>query len=149
MRWSLPVRVLVSFTLVWLFCAGPAPAEEEAKAPAKCRQAVDELCPDSKPGTPERRACVRANADKLPEDCRVGAPRGGQAGVQAMMSACEGDIEAHCKNVRRGGGRLVKCLRGVDEGKLTSACTEQLDTMAGRGPGRPAPAAPPEPAKAP
>jgi hypothetical protein len=143
MRLSLPVRTFSSVALVCLLVATASRAEEAAKNPAgHCRAEIDKLCPDSRPGSVERRACVRDNAAKLPADCQA-AMRRGPSGVGAMMSACQADIDEHCADVRRGGGRLARCLRGVDEGSLSSTCQEHLDLMGGPR-AKPGPAKPPE-----
>jgi hypothetical protein len=130
----------MSAALLCLLVQAPSlAAEEEAKTGgAHCRKAIDELCKDSQPGTPERRACVREKASQLPEDCRPAARRGGPAGAAEMIAACESDIAKHCKDVRRGGGRIARCLQGVDSEQLSDACRDQLGSMRGRG-GRPAP----------
>jgi hypothetical protein len=144
MRSPLAVRVLVSAALLCLLASPPALAEEEkgAAGGVDCRKAIDELCKDTRPGTPERRACVREKANQLPEGCRQAARRGGRSAVAKMMAACEGDIAKHCKDVRQGGGRIARCLQGVDSEQLSDACRDQVGAMGGRG-GRPAPEEPP------
>ncbi|HVH20434.1 MAG TPA: hypothetical protein VNF72_19225 [Myxococcota bacterium] len=90
---------LSSLALVGLLsAAGHARAEEKP-----CRQQLDELCPKTEPNTPERRACVQENVEKLTESCQTmighvkdakpGAPPtpapGG--GLQGLVQACAKD----------------------------------------------------------
>jgi len=90
---------LSSLALVGLLsAAGHARAEEKP-----CRQQLVELCPKTEPNTPERRACVQENVEKLTESCQTmighvkdakpGAPPtpapGG--GLQGLVQACAKD----------------------------------------------------------
>jgi hypothetical protein len=90
---------LSSLALVGLLsAAGPARAEEEKS----CRQQLEELCPDSAPNTPERRACVQKNAGKLTASCQkmighgqsetpAAAPASGPGGFEGFVKACQKD----------------------------------------------------------
>jgi len=58
---------LSSLALVGLLAgAGPSRAEEEKS----CRQQIEDLCPNTSPNTPERRACVQKGMDKLSAPCQ-------------------------------------------------------------------------------
>jgi len=156
MRSSLPVPALVSVALVCLLVSAVSRAEDEERKNLanRCRAEVEKLCPGSRPGSVERRACVRDKADQLPEECRTamrrgGGPASGPAGAEALLAACGEDIEAHCENIRRGGGRLVRCLQAVDPAKLSSTCKAQLDTMGTRGRSKAPEALPKAPAAVP
>jgi len=152
MRSSLPVPALVSVALVCLLVSAVSRAEDEERKNLanRCRAEVEKLCPGSRPGSVERRACVRDKADQLPEECRTAMRRGGgPAGAEALLAACGEDIEAHCENIRRGGGRLVRCLQAVDPAKLSSTCKAQLDTMGTRGRSKAPEALPKAPAAVP
>jgi hypothetical protein len=52
------------------------------------------------------------------------------------MKGCEADRQKFCHDVEFGGGRVVTCLR-QHESELSSTCKQQLDEMAGKGPGIP------------
>jgi hypothetical protein len=41
------------------------------------------------------------------------------------VNPCEGDIAKFCKNVERGGGRILRCLN-LNEEDLTPACKDHL-----------------------
>ena len=102
---------LSSLALVGLLtAAGPSRAEEEKS----CRQQIEDLCPNTSPNTPERRACVQKGMDKLSAPCQqqlghlrsmgapaaapepgaaaapgAGAPAAG--GLQDLVKACSKD----------------------------------------------------------
>lgn len=113
-----------------LVALAPAPP---AAAQVDCRQAVAELCPGISPGTPELRSCVRTNAGKLPAECRARLlpPRSQlTAGMEALRKSCGAEIDQHCDEVQRGGGRLLRCLRALDEEKTGESCRAYLDMLA-------------------
>jgi hypothetical protein len=99
-----------------------------------CREDLQKLCPDVKPGGPEARKCLKDNLEKLSEGCRqrITAARAQRQGYPARFKGCEGDLDKFCKDVMQGAGRLIKCLR-EHESDLTAECKTRLP--GGRGPG--------------
>jgi Cysteine rich repeat len=55
----------------------------------------------------------------------VSLPAFAQGLTAAQRSACMGDYEKYCKDVTRGGGRIIACLSKSSD-KLTDACKKVL-----------------------
>lgn len=132
MRFRLVVVVLVAAVLVPL--ASAIGAEEEVEFDAlKCRNAVDKLCSDTEPASEARRSCLREKAKDLPPECRGKKMRTHGAlgaGSEGLRKACGTEIDTHCDEVRRGGGRMLRCLRGLDAKSVSKGCGAYLETLA-------------------
>ncbi len=108
--------------------AAPSPAAAERS----CKEEIDAVCPDTAPGSSERVECVRASAEKLPERCRARMHRARNrltAGMEALRASCRDEIDRHCDDVQRGGGRLQRCLRKLDDDQLGERCRDYLDLL--------------------
>lgn len=127
-------RSLARSTLASAICATAMLVAPVAAQQRPCREDLQKICPDVKPGGPEARKCLKDNVDKLSEGCRqrITAARGQRQGYPARFKGCEGDLDKFCKDVMPGGGRLIKCLR-EHESDLTAECKTRLP--GGRGPG--------------
>ena len=51
--------------------------------------------------------------------------------LMEAQQACTGDMEKFCKDVKPGGGRILKCLREHTQ-DLSSACRKMTETTAGK-----------------
>jgi hypothetical protein len=114
---------LSSLALVGLLSAGERARAEEEKL---CRQQLEELCPNTQPNTPERRACVKEGVDKLTESCQklIGhvkpatgatppAPAAGGGGLQGLVQACAKDhpkMVELCQTGKPQGENPMPCL---------------------------------------
>lgn len=49
-------------------------------------------------------------------------------GNYAWGKACKDDVKSHCKDVQKGEGRIVDCLKAHRDG-LTPACKEKMDKL--------------------
>jgi len=74
--------------------------------------AADQTSPNSKP--------VAAAGEQSPEQAV-----GGHENLKRLRTACQSDAKRFCKDVKAGGGRIVKCLR-EHESELAAGCREAL-----------------------
>ncbi|HVN38551.1 MAG TPA: hypothetical protein VMW19_10340 [Myxococcota bacterium] len=155
---------LSSLALVGLLTgAGPSRAEDEKS----CRQQIEDLCPNTSPNTPERRACVQKGMDKLSAPCQqqlghlraMGAPAPAQGvpaagapaagGLQDLVKACSKDHPRMVElcQTKKGEGPLPCLMQHI--GEFSEPCREwirQADAASaakGAAPKPDAPAAPP------
>ena len=123
-----------SLTLVALFAGAQLAGAEQEKS---CRQQIDELCSESAPNTPERRACVKQGIDKLSPRCQqqlgLGqrkaepAPRG-PGGLQDLAQACSKDhprMVELCQRGRPAGEDVMPCLR-AHQGEFSEPCQKLI-----------------------
>jgi hypothetical protein len=128
---------LAPLALALLLCAGVAAAEEEKS----CVDQIAELCPDTEPNSPGRRACVKEKRAQLSEDCqkRLGAPGpvpvapSATAGDAAMLQdlrpffeACGNDREKigkHCTGEKGQGDPLLQCIL-EHKSEMSQKCVE-------------------------
>lgn len=50
------------------------------------------------------------------------------ASAASAQEACRAEMDKFCKDVKMGGGRVIKCLQGHDA-QLSDACRARLNTM--------------------
>ena len=129
---STPDLIAVLVAALALLGSGARAEPEEQDAAASCHDEVVTLCPDTAPGSDEHAHCVRDVASKLSPACRdlVRRRSSRTAGIEALRQVCDAEIDDHCDEVRRGSGRLLQCLRGLDGQKLSGACEAYLEILA-------------------
>jgi hypothetical protein len=109
-----------------------------ADVKVRCVQEIDKLCPDSEPGSPERRACVRENMSKLPAECqewltqrKPAAPAPEHAGLQSLYGACGQDkprINQLCPGEKGTGASLFQCMN-AHRSELSEPCAKYLSGL--------------------
>ena len=117
--------------------APPKPAKD-AKAEKTCRQQIEDLCPDTVPNTPERRACVKQGFDKLSENCKrqLGAARVGakpptaaaKGRLQELVEACSKDHARMVELCQQGqaGGDTMPCLL-QHKSEFSEPCQKEIE----------------------
>ncbi len=115
-----------------LLASGARAEGEELDTAAACHDEVVRLCPDSGAGGAEHARCVRDVTSKLSPACRRLVMRRSSrtAGIEALRQVCDTEIDDHCDEVQRGSGRLLRCLRGLDDEKLSATCEGYLESLA-------------------
>jgi hypothetical protein len=54
------------------------------------------------------------------------------AKMQALTEACASDAQQYCKDVKRGHGRVLRCLKD-NEAKLSEGCRAAMQSAHGEG----------------
>lgn len=75
--------------------------------------------------------CLMAYEEQLSPTCRKGvleaalSIKAGSEAIDYSLSACETDVDAYCRNVQPGKGRVVGCIR-ANESNVSKACISAL-----------------------
>lgn len=96
-----------------------------------CASDVQTYCKDITPGAGRILACLKAHDDKLSAPC--------QQQAQVIMNqfrdvrkACQRDMQKFCKNVKPGGGDVMRCLK-QHESELTQSCKNEMPLIRATG----------------
>jgi hypothetical protein len=89
-----------------------------------CADDVEKFCKDVKPGGERILKCLEAHQSELSDACKKRL-ESGRARMKAAQEACKGDVEKWCKDVKPGGGRIVKCLK-EHQTELSAECKTQV-----------------------
>ncbi len=88
-----------------------------------CADDVKKFCKDVKPGGGRIIRCLEEHQSELSDGCKKHAETQ-KAQMQSHGGPCKADVEKFCKDVKRGGGRIAKCLEG-HESELSAECKAQ------------------------
>ena len=111
--------------------APPAVAAKQHSGRDVCRADVERLCKGVQPGGGRIAQCLKDNEASVSAECKQHMAKMRehmQQRAQAFDQACKGDVDQYCKNVQRGQGRVVHCLRD-NEAKLSPSCKGELAKM--------------------
>jgi len=114
--------------------ATAAVADEQQMHGAACRADVERLCKNVQLGEGRIVKCLKDNEASVSSGCKEHMAQlqaRAQERMQAFEQACKGDLEQYCKDVPRGQGRVVGCLRD-HAGNLSASCKEQLSQIDAR-----------------
>lgn len=121
--------ILLATTMVLsLFLGSVAMAEHHEKGP--CFDEIKKLCPDMKMGEGMGK-CIHEKKSQLTPECQAKLAEKKEhmkARMHEWGKACKDDVKKHCKDVQKGEGRVVDCLKSHLEG-LTPACKEKMDKL--------------------
>jgi hypothetical protein len=98
-----------------------------------CQTDLAKFCKDIKPGEGRLLKCLEENKSALSDTCKTGLTAGREKRKKAMMkkNPCAADIEKFCKDIERGEGKIMKCLKEHDS-ELTDGCKAEEAKMKGR-----------------
>ena len=108
--------------------ASAAVADEQQMRSDACRGDVERLCKDVKVGEGRVAKCLKDNESSVSAGCKEHMAKmheRAQERMQAFEQACKSDLDQYCKNVPRGQGKVMGCLRS-NAGNLSASCKEQL-----------------------
>jgi hypothetical protein len=97
-----------------------------------CEADVQKLCPDTKPGR-ERHDCMMQHKDQVSAECkeffgkRMERREERREGRREAMEACREDAQRLCKEVKKGHGAVLECLRQHDK-DISPACAAELQS---------------------
>ncbi|HYA46552.1 MAG TPA: cysteine rich repeat-containing protein [Burkholderiales bacterium] len=118
-----------AFALVAVSAAMSAHAQRKGDGP--CAEDYKKFCADVKPGQGRLHRCIESHQAELSPACQARIKQATER-LQNLAKACKADAEKYCKGVRRGGGRILSCLKG-HEADLDPACAAEFK-RAGRDP---------------
>ncbi len=98
---------------------------------ADCLDDVDRYCSDVNPGEGRVAACLARNERRLEPACRKHVQEARANLRKRLAGPCDGDIEAHCKGVKPGRGRIEACLQ-EHRAELSKGCVQKLENDAKR-----------------
>jgi Cysteine rich repeat len=116
--------------LLLLLPAGPVQAQAQAGRGA-CKTDVEKLCKDVKPGEGAIATCLKQNEASVSPGCKEAMAQA-HAKMQALTEACASDAQQYCKDVKRGHGRVLRCLKD-NEAKLSEGCRAAMQSAHGEG----------------
>jgi hypothetical protein len=96
-----------------------------------CKADIQKHCDDPGDKTLKVFMCLMANEEDLSPACREGVLEAamtiktGSESLDYSISACESDVEAHCRGVAPGDGRIVGCIK-ANESRVSNACIAAL-----------------------
>jgi hypothetical protein len=111
------------FALMAVPLVGVATARAQAGADA-CGADVEKYCKDVPVGGGRRYRCLKEHEKELSEPCRKHIADV-QGKVRGIHEACWDDVSRLCGGVRRGGGRILQCLKD-HESELSDPCKAAL-----------------------
>lgn len=117
MKW---IGLLVGIVALALCLSGPAAAQ--TKNP--CADDTAKFCKDVKPGGGRLAKCMKEHEKDLSPQCKESIDEA-RGKAKEAHEACTDDIQKLCKDVKPGGGRIVKCLK-ENEKQLSPECREKL-----------------------
>jgi hypothetical protein len=119
-----------TLALLFLLPAGPVQAQAQAGRGA-CKADVEKLCKDVKPGEGAIAKCLKQNEANVSPACKDAMAQAHEK-MQTFMNACGGDTQQYCKDVKRGHGRVLRCLKD-NEAKLSEGCRAAMQEAHGQG----------------
>lgn len=105
--------ILFTGTVVTALCLIVAVAytEEEAEQKGVCKADVQKFCKDVKPGKGRIWSCMKSHEGELTQACKDHMAKK-RENMKEFMSSCKNDVNRLCKDVPRGQGRVIGCLKG-------------------------------------
>jgi len=116
--------------LLLLCPAGPAQAQEQG-ARGACKADVEKLCKDVKPGEGGIAKCLKHHEADVSPGCKQAMAHMRDT-MQAVKEACRDDAKQYCQGVKRGHGRILKCLKD-NEANLSEGCRTAMEGAQGGG----------------
>jgi hypothetical protein len=96
------------------------PMRQGPKEDGPCKADVEKFCKDVKHGEGRIMKCLKEHDAELSEACKKSGEKMKERMAKAQ-EACKADVEKFCKDVKPGGGAVMKCLREHDA-ELSDSC---------------------------
>lgn len=98
-----------------------------ARAEGPCAADRAKFCGDVKMGEGAMMKCMHSHKDELSAGCKEHWTSM-KSEMKEAHEACHGDVEKLCGDVKRGKGRIVKCLREHKD-QLSDGCKAEFEKM--------------------
>src|SRR6266446_5552474 len=79
-----------------------------------CAEDTKKFCKDVQPGGGRILKCLKEHETELSQACKDQRAQMKEKIIEKLkdfQAACKDDIQSHCKEVKVGGGRILKCLK--------------------------------------
>ncbi len=98
-----------------------------------CSEDVGKFCRDIKPGGGAIADCLKQHHDDLSAPCKdhIAKMEQRREQMRELRRACRQDSAKFCRDVRSGGGRIIKCLM-EHENELSAPCSESMKAIQGK-----------------
>jgi len=116
--------------LAGVFCLAMATGASAAQNARPCADDAAKLCQGVQPGGGRVAKCLKEHSNELSPACKDNMGRMKEK-AKDFRQACKDDAQKLCKDEKRGGGRIMQCLK-QHEGELSPACKEVMDQPRGR-----------------
>ena len=96
-----------------------------------CDEEIKQHCSESGQSAPDIFMCLMADEEQLGSTCReniLETAMNIKAGAEALdysIRTCEADIDAYCRDVPPGDGRIVGCIK-FNEARVSTECVAAL-----------------------
>lgn len=100
-------------------------AEDHGDHP--CAEDAKKICGAEKGEHHGVKKCLKEHQSELSSTCKAHVEQMKQEGHE-LKAACKSDHEKFCKDVSRGGGRVLKCLK-QHEAELSEDCKREMAEM--------------------
>ena len=112
--------------LAGVFCLSIATVASAAPNTRPCAADAATLCQGMQPGGGGVAKCLRKHASELSPECK-GSMRKMKGKAKSFKRACGQDARKFCRDEKRGGGRILKCLTQHQD-ELSPACQDMMTT---------------------
>jgi hypothetical protein len=104
-----------------LFLLVPATGQtQELNRKGPCKADIEKFCKDVKPGQGRIVQCMRQHEGELSSACKNHIAEVKEQ-EKEFVRDCQVDASKLCKDIKRGGGRIVNCLK-QHQTELSPAC---------------------------
>ncbi len=113
------------FVIIAMICFGVGAAQDTfAQQRRPCSEDVAKFCKDVQPGGGAMAKCLKDHESELSQVCKEHISQMEQR-VEDFKEACQSDAAKFCKDVKAGGGRILRCLK-EHEAELSPACKAKM-----------------------
>jgi Cysteine rich repeat len=121
----MPIRnALASTAFALLAVSAAMTADAQGRRDGPCAADAKKFCSNVKPGQGRVYNCMKEHQAELSPACQARIKEAAER-LESLAKACKADAEKYCKGVRRGGGRILSCLKGR-ESDLAPACAAEF-----------------------
>lgn len=98
-----------------------------AQGDGPCAKDRETLCAGVEPGAGGVMKCMKDNEEKLSTECKAHRAEMKEA-MKDVHEACQADAEKLCGDVKKGRGRVMKCLKKHKE-EVSETCKAEVANM--------------------
>lgn len=117
-------RILSVLSVVFCFSGTSYAVHGGPHHDGPCAKDVETLCPGIKPGDGRIATCLKEHQDKVSPECKAQHEKMKEARHE-MKEACKGDIEKFCADIKKGRGRIMKCMKQHKD-ELSEGCRSEM-----------------------